>query len=168
MAEQVLTDREIIEDLTLQKEAALAVRITWTMVEQKEATEKEYRAWRYRYNKITNALIKIEVAIQHEARVKAHEAAVAECTNTHIQLYADQLHETLCTGNHIDYCDYHYGAWANKDNIRTVMIKYYRLAEKMVNTEGETAVRQQIKAMKIAEQTKANIGLYQDEVFRGV
>jgi len=124
-------DLDTLGDLKRQMEQLKNVEVTWDDVEAGTATKNEYATWRRRYNKLSDAAMKIEIQNMNVKNELKREQALSKATDPKVQKMADRFHEVTCTMDHTERCAYHYGNWDN--DVRREMLDAYASVDKAID-----------------------------------
>ena len=112
-----------------------AREVTWQMVEAKTHAQRDYQRWRREYKKVADQINRYEWNLITEQNKAEYELRVKGAKAKRIQVLADDLHAVLCTHDHTDRCDYHYGNWQN--DVRVRMLDFYDKAKALIERKGE-------------------------------
>ena len=123
-----------------------ASMVTWQDTENGNATMKEYRRDRRIRNKLQSVYLKAWSAENDRINAAERKARLERATVTDIMEFADRLHSVMCTMDHVERCDYHYGNW--NDDIRNIMLTYYEMWEKL---EAELGYHMAVKHLEVLE-----------------
>ncbi len=147
-----IKDMDDLSELKKQMEQLKNVEVTWADVESGAATKNEYSTWRRRYNKLSDAAMKIEIK---QMNVKSELERVQKLENSKdpkIQQMADRFHEVTCISDHTERCAYHYGNWDN--DIRSEMLDAYASVSKAIDKFSYKGVKDLIKHVERGENAK--------------
>jgi len=67
--------------------------------------------------------------------------------DTQIQEMAEELHNMVCTWNHTDGCDWHYGNW--EDNPTHARKKYYNAVKGIVDKHDTNRAKDMLALMRV-------------------
>ena len=148
----------ILTELKLEMVGLKAREVTWQMIEAKTFIQRDYQRWRREYRKLADRINRIEWDEQTRLNTLEYEARVKGAKAKRIQVLADDLHAVLCTHDHTDRCDYHYGNWQN--DVRVRMLDFYDKAKKLIEMKGEAtafATAHKIWAANILKEELTNL-----------
>ncbi len=148
-------DRGELAELQHQMEVLKDVEVTWADVESGNSTKNEYSTWRRRYNKLSDAAMKIEIQDMNVNREIEREQRLSVSTDPKVQKMADRFHELTCTMDHTERCAYHYGNW--NDDIRSEMLDAYASVDKAINKFSFKGVKDLMNHVERGENARTKL-----------
>ena len=147
--------RNELEQLQYDMEVLKDVEITWADVEAGRATKNEYSTWRRRYNKVSDAAMKIEIQDMNVKSEVERVQSLSKAVDPKVQQMADRFHDLTCTLDHTERCAYHYGNWDN--DIRSEMLDAYARTDKAINKLSYKGVKDLLKYVERGDKAKQKL-----------
>ena len=150
-----IADMDDLSELKKQMEQLKNVEVTWADVEAGTATKNDYATWRRRYNKISDAAMKIEIKQMNVKSELERVQSLSKAVDPKVQKLADRFHDLTCTMDHTERCAYHYGNWDN--DIRSEMLDAYARVDKAINKLSFKGVKNLLDYIDKGESAKKKL-----------